>query len=251
MVVLSAAKVGGIVANNSYPADFIRENLLIQTNVIDAAYRFGVERFCFLGSSCIYPKNSPQPIKEEYLLTSSLEETNEAYAVAKIAGLKMVQFYKKQYGFNGYSLMPTNVFGINDNFSLTNSHVVPALIRKFVEAKKQNQPVTLLGDGSARREFVYCDDLAEVIVSTLFLKSVPDLMNVGTGEDQTILELANLIKELVGFEKDILFDKTSPNGTPQKLLDISKMKSLGLICKTSLKDGLSKTIDWYYQQLKN
>lgn len=251
-VVLAAAKVGGIVANDSSPADFIRENLLIQTNVIDAARKFGCQKFCFLGSSCIYPKLAPQPLKEEYLLTGPLEQTNEAYATAKIAGIQMIRAYRKQYDFPGYCLMPTNLYGPNDNFSLTSSHVLPALIRKFHEAKITGaESVVVWGTGKAKREFMHCDDLADMIVSTLFMDNVPDLMNAGVGQDISIAELAGLVGERIGYKGNIKFDTTKPDGTPRKLLDTSKSSSLGLKPKISLKDGIDSTYAWFMKDRAN
>ena len=222
-VFLAAAKVGGINANDLYPADFIRDNLLIQTNVIDSAYREGVAKLLFLGSSCIYPKHAPQPMKEEHLLTGPLEPTNEAYAVAKIAGIKICQAYRKQYGFDAISLMPTNLYGPGDNFDLENSHVLPALIRKFHEAKIAGSPtVAIWGTGSPQREFLYVDDLADACVFLMHNYSSPEIINVGWGKDVSILELAELIKGVVGFEGQIVFDTSMPDGTPRKLLDTSR-----------------------------
>lgn len=245
-VFLAAAKVGGIKANMDYPADFIFDNLAIETNVIQASHKYNVKKLLFLGSSCIYPRLCPQPIKEEYLLTSELEKTNEPYAIAKIAGLKMCQAFNKQYGTKFISCMPTNLYGPNDNFDLQTSHVLPALIAKFVKAKKENQPeVVIWGTGKARREFLYVDDLAEACIF-LMDKYENDLpLNIGTGEDITILEVAQAIKEIVGFEGKIVFDTTKPDGTPQKLLTIEKIRSLGWEPSTSLRDGLQKTIEWY------
>ena len=223
-VVLSAAKVGGILANSTYPANFIYENLMIQANVINAAYTVGTEKTVVLGSSCIYPKMCPQPIKEEYLLTGSLEPTNEAYAIAKIAGLKMAEFYHKQYGMGIVSLMPTNLYGINDNFDLNSSHVLPALIRKFYTAKKNNdKQVVCWGTGSPRREFLYVDDLAKAIVHVLSNYEGNELLNVGTGEDVTIKEVSEMVAKTVGYEGDVVWDHTKPDGTPRKVLDISRI----------------------------
>lgn len=245
--ILAAAKVGGIIANSLYQADFIRKNLLIQTNVIDAAKIYGCKKFCFLGSSCIYPKLCQQPIKEEYLLTGELEETNAAYATAKIAGIQMINSYRKQYGLNGYySLMPTNLFGERDNFNLETSHVLPALIRKFHEAKINGSDfVIIYGTGSAYREFLFSEDIGKIICSTLFMGDVPKLMNVGAGKDITIANLATLIKDIVGFSGEIRYDGSKPDGTPRKLLDVSKMEKLGLKADTSLEDGIRKTYKWY------
>ena len=227
-VFLAAAKVGGIHANNSYPATFIYDNLMIQSNVIQAAYDFNVKKLLFLGSSCIYPKFAPQPIKEEYLLTGSLEPTNEAYAIAKIAGLKMCQFYKQQYGCNFISAMPTNLFGVNDNFNLENSHVLPALLRKFIEAKQNNkQEVTIWGSGTPMREFLFVDDLAEACLFLMENYNGIETVNIGTGEDVSIKELAETIMKIVGFEGSLIFDASKPDGAPRKLLDVSKINNLG------------------------
>lgn len=244
-VFLAAAKVGGILANSTYPADFIRINLQIQTNVIDAAYRYGVKKLLFLGSSCIYPKYAPQPMKEEYLLTGPLEPTNEPYAIAKIAGIKMCQAYRRQYGFNAISLMPTNLYGPGDNFDPMTSHVIPALIRKFHEAKEKGQPVTVWGTGTPRREFLHVDDLAD---AALFLMKVYEdeaIINVGTGEDISIKELAELIAEVVGFKGEILYDTSKPDGTPRKLLDVSRLFSMGWRPKISLREGIAATYQWF------
>ncbi len=238
-VFLAAAKVGGIEANNTYPADFISINLEIETNVIKAAHDHQVKKLLFLGSSCIYPKNCPQPIKEEYLLTGPLEPTNEAYAIAKIAGLKMCQFFKKQYGDNFISAMPTNLYGPNDNYDLKTSHVLPALIRKFYEAKVNNDPyVELWGTGTPRREFLYVDDLADAVVFLMNRYEGLEHINIGTGEDVTILELAEIIKEIVGYSGKIKFDATKPDGTMRKLLDVSKLNQMGWKYGVSLKEGI-------------
>ena len=227
-VFLAAAKVGGIHANSTYPAEFIRENLLVQTNVIHEAWSHKVEKLMFLGSSCIYPKLCPQPIKEEYLLTGELESTNDAYALAKIAGIKTCQSYNKQYGTRFISVMPTNLYGINDNFHPENSHVLPALIRKFHEAKLSNaESVSIWGDGTARREFLHTDDLAEAVLFLMDNYEDSAIVNVGCGEDQTIRELAETIQKVVGYSGRLEFDTSYPNGTPQKILDISKINSLG------------------------
>ena len=248
-VFLAAAKVGGIHANDAYPADFIRDNLLIQTHVIDAAYRAGVKKLLFLGSSCIYPKLAPQPLKEEYLLTGPLEPTNEWYAVAKIAGIKMCQAYRRQFGFNAISMMPTNLYGPGDNFDLQNSHVLPALIRKFHEAKvAEKGEVMVWGSGAPRREFLYVDDLADAAVYLMNHYEGEDIINVGTGEDVTIRELAGLVSEVVGFSGQITFDTTKPDGTPRKLLDISKIKALGWQPLVSLKAGILSTYQWFVEQ---
>jgi len=250
-VFLAAAKVGGIHANNSYPADFIFKNLKIQNNIIDASYKNGVTKLLFLGSSCIYPKLCPQPIKEEYLLTGALEPTNDAYAIAKIAGIKMCQAYNRQYGTNFISIMPTNLYGPNDNFDLENSHVLPALIRKFYEAKQENKSyVEIWGTGSPRREFLYVDDLAEACLYLMNNYNDSEIVNIGTGEDVTIKELACLIKELTGYAGELKFDETKPDGTPRKLLDVSKLHSLGWKHKTKLNEGIFETIEWYKSKLE-
>ena len=244
-VFLAAAKVGGIHANNTYPATFIYDNLMIQSNVIQAAYDFNVKKLLFLGSSCIYPKFAPQPIKEEYLLTGSLEPTNEAYAIAKIAGLKMCQFYKQQYGCNFISAMPTNLFGVNDNFNLENSHVLPALLRKFIEAKQNNkQEVTIWGSGTPKREFLFVDDLAEACLFLMENYNDVETVNIGTGEDVSIKELAETIMKIVGFEGSLIFDASKPDGAPRKLLDVSKINNLGWKHQTNLEEGIQKTLNW-------
>lgn len=244
-VFLAAAKVGGIHANNTYPATFIYDNIMIQSNVIQAAYDFNVKKLLFLGSSCIYPKFAPQPIKEEYLLTGSLEPTNEAYAIAKIAGLKMCQFYKQQYGCNFISAMPTNLFGINDNFNLENSHVLPALLRKFIEAKQNNkQEVTIWGSGTPMREFLFVDDLAEACLFLMENYNGIETVNIGTGEDVSIKELAETIMKIVGFEGSLIFDASKPDGAPRKLLDVSKINNLGWKHQTNLEEGIQKTLNW-------
>lgn len=249
-VFLAAAKVGGILANDTYPADFIRDNLMIETNIIDSAYKNEVKKLLFLGSSCIYPKHAPQPIKEEYLLTGELESTNKAYAVAKITGVIMCQSYNKQYGANFLSVMPTNLYGEGDNFDLENSHVIPAMIRKFNDAKKNNAPeVTLWGSGSPKREFLYVDDLASACVFLMNSYNSGDIINIGTGEDLSILELANLVKEVVGYEGNIVWDSSKPDGTPRKLLDVSKIRSLGWKHDISLKEGIKRTHEWYKANL--
>lgn len=244
-VFLAAAKVGGIHANNTYPATFIYDNIMIQSNVIQAAYEFNVKKLLFLGSSCIYPKFAPQPIKEEYLLTGSLEPTNEAYAIAKIAGLKMCQFYKQQYGCNFISAMPTNLFGINDNFNLENSHVLPALLRKFIEAKQNNkQVVTIWGSGTPMREFLFVDDLAEACLFLMENYNDVETVNIGTGEDVSIKKLAETIMKIVGFEGHLIFDASKPDGAPRKLLDVSKINNLGWKHKVTLEEGIQKTLNW-------
>ena len=245
-VFLAAAKVGGINANNTLGADFIYSNLEIQNNVIHNSFITGVKKLCFLGSSCIYPKFATQPIKEEYFLDGKLEPTNEPYAIAKIAGIKMCQAYNKQYQTNFISVMPTNLYGPNDNFELLNSHVLPALIHKFVEAKKNNlQNVTIWGSGEPKREFLFVDDLADAIIFLMQNYNSSDIINIGTGDDISILNLAMLIKKITEFDGEILFDKTKPDGTPRKLLDVSKINSLGWKAKNNLEDGLKFTIDWY------
>jgi len=245
-VFLAAAKVGGIGANSQYPAEFIHDNLMIQTNIIDAAYRSGVTKLLFLGSSCIYPKFANQPITEDQLLTGSLEGSNDAYAIAKIAGIKMCQAYRKQYDFNAISLMPTNLYGINDNFDLQNSHVLPAMIRKFHEAALlRHGKVTLWGDGSPMREFLNVDDLAEACFVCMDKYESDDIINIGTGEDVTIKELAETVAKVVDFRRTIEWDTSKPNGTPRKVLNVDKIKSLGWEPKISLKDGIKSTYDWY------
>ena len=247
-VFLAAARVGGIHANNTYRADFIRDNLLIQTNVIDAAYRNQVKRVMFLGSSCIYPKGCPQPMKEEYLLTGALEPTNEPYAVAKIAGINMCDSYNRQYGTNYVSVMPTNLYGPEDNFDLENSHVLPALIRKFHEAKLQGaSSVEVWGSGKPRREFLYVDDMADACLFVMKKDDFKDMVNIGTGTDVTILELAQAIQEVVGFEGELTFDASKPDGVMKKLQDVSRLKSLGWTAPTDLKTGLALAYDWYLQ----
>lgn len=249
-VVLAAAKVGGIHANNTYPADFIYQNLQIQNNVIHSSYKNGVKKLLFLGSSCIYPKLCPQPIKEEYLLTGELEPTNDAYAIAKIAGIKMCQAYNKQYGTNYIAVMPTNLFGYNDNFELQNSHVLPALIRKFYEAKQENQSqVAVWGTGTPKREFLFVDDLADAVIFLMNNYNGNEIVNIGRGEDVTIKELANIIKDIVGFKGELVFDDSKPDGTPRKLLDVSRLHSLGWKHQTSLEEGIKKTLDWYIETL--
>lgn len=250
-VFLAAAKVGGIYANNKYPAEFIYNNLMIETNIIHSAYKYSVKKLLFLGSSCIYPKMAPQPIKEEYLLTGPLEPTNEAYAIAKISGIELCKFYRRQYGCDFISVMPTNLYGINDNFDLETSHVLPALLRKFHEAKiNGDQEVVIWGTGKPRREFLYVDDLADACVHLIKNYSDEGHINVGTGEDLEIIELANIIKEIVGFKGRIVNDLTKPDGTPRKLLDVSLLESTGWKYKTSLKDGIKKVYDWYLGNIK-
>lgn len=245
-VFLAAAKVGGIHANNTYPAEFIRDNLAIQTNIIHSAWRHGVQKLLFLGSSCIYPKFAPQPMTEDCLLTGSLEPTNEWYAVAKIAGIKMCQAYRRQYGFNAISLMPTNLYGPGDNFSQENSHVLPALIRRFHEAKREGRGEVLLwGTGTPRREFLYVEDLADAATYLMEHYQGENIVNVGVGEDVTIRELAELIQDIVGYRGRLAFDPNRPDGTPRKLLDVGYLNSLGWRAKTSLRDGIIQTYRWY------
>jgi len=239
-VFLAAAKVGGIVANNTYRADFLYENLAIQNNVIHSAYQNGVKKLLFLGSSCIYPKLAPQPLKEEYLLTGPLEQTNEPYAIAKIAGIKLCDAYRDQYGCNFISVMPTNLYGYNDNYHPENSHVLPALIRKFHEAKsKGEQTVTIWGSGSPKREFLFADDLADACYFLMETYNEPNLINIGTGEDLSIKELALMIQEVIGFEGELVFDTSKPDGTPRKLMDVSKLHSLGWKHQIELKQGIA------------
>ena len=255
-VIISAGKVGGIQANNKFRAEFLYENLMIQTNLIHSAYLNGVKKLLFLGSSCIYPRNCTQPIKEGYLLTGELEQTNEPYALAKIAGIKMCENYYRQYGCNFISAMPTNLYGPGDNFDLNNSHVIPALLRKFHEAKINNSPsVEVWGTGTPKREFLYVDDLADACILLLKNLEASELekngithINVGSGIDQTIQELAYIIRDVVGFEGQVIFDKTKPNGTPEKLLDITVLSNMGWKPTKSLKDGLEKTYSWVKEQ---
>ncbi|MCX2739231.1 GDP-L-fucose synthase [Pontibacter anaerobius] len=239
-VFLAAAKVGGIQANNTFRAEFLYDNLMMEANIIHAAYRNGVEKLMFLGSSCIYPKLAPQPLKEEYLLTGPLEQTNEPYAIAKIAGIKLCEAYRDQYGCNFISVMPTNLYGYNDNYDLNNSHVLPALIRKFHEAKENGAPtVTVWGTGSPRREFLFADDLADACLYLMEHYNGRELVNIGTGEDITIKDLALLVKDVVQFEGGLEFDTTKPDGTPRKLMDVYKLHSLGYKHSTSLEEGIS------------
>jgi GDP-L-fucose synthase len=238
-VFLAAAKVGGIMANNIYRGEFLYDNLMIQNNVIDAAYRSGVKKLMFLGSSCIYPKLAPQPLKEDYLLTGLLEPTNEPYAIAKIAGIKLCDAYRSQYGCNFISVMPTNLYGPHDNYDLNNSHVLPALIRKFHEARVKHQPtVTMWGSGKPRREFLHADDLADACLFLMQGYDEPGLVNIGVGEDLEIKELALLIQKIVGYEGEIAHDLSKPDGTPRKLMDVSKLHSLGWKAAISLEEGL-------------
>lgn len=245
-VFLSAAKVGGILANKERPADFIYENLMIETNIINSAYKNNVKKLLFLGSSCIYPKFAEQPIKEEYLLTGALEETNAPYAIAKIAGIALCQAFNKQYGTKYISVMPTNLYGPNDNFDLESSHVLPAMLRKFDDAKRINKKeVVLWGTGMPKREFLHVDDLADACLFLMNNYDESEIVNIGTGEDLSIKELAQMIKEVVGYNGDIVWDSTKPDGTPRKLLDVSKLNSIGWKHKTELADGLKSTYEWY------
>tara|TARA_B100001765_G_scaffold46759_1_gene27042 strand:- start:82 stop:1017 length:936 start_codon:yes stop_codon:yes gene_type:complete len=248
-VFLAAAKVGGIHANSTYPADFMRENLIVQTNVIHESWRQGVVKLLFLGSSCIYPKLCPQPIKEEYLLSGELEKTNDAYALAKIAGIKTCQSYNQQHGTHFISAMPTNLYGVNDNFHPENSHVLPALIRRFHEAKLANvESISIWGTGTSRREFLHSDDLADAVLFLMENYDDSEIVNVGCGKDQTIKELAEMIQEVVGYTGHLKFDSTRPDGTPQKILDISKINSLGWKPTISLREGLKQVYQWYTEQ---
>ena len=259
-VFLAAAKVGGIMGNKNYPAEFIYDNLMIQSNIIDAAYRHGVKKLLFLGSSCIYPKNPKIPITEDQLLTSELEPSNDAYAIAKIAGLRMCRAYKQQYGFNAISLMPTNLYGINDNFDLETSHVLPALIRKCHDGKSNvsndiggpyNLPITLWGDGTPMREFLHVDDLAEACYTCMERYEGETHINVGTGIDVTIKELAETIADVVGFTGGFNWDTNKPNGTPRKVMNVDQIKSIGWQPKISLREGIESTYKWYLENNKN
>ena len=248
-VYLAAAKVGGIHANDTYPAEFLHDNLVIQTNIIHAAWKSGVQKLLFLGSSCIYPKLAPQPMPEDSLLTGPLESTNEWYAIAKIAGIKMCQAYRQQYGFDAISAMPTNLYGPGDNFDLENSHVLPALMRKFHEAKEANaSAVTVWGTGSPRREFLHVDDLADACVYLMQTYSSPEIVNVGWGKDISIAELADMIGGITGFDGAIEFDKSKPDGTPRKLLDTARLSELGWQPSISLEKGIRETYAWYLEQ---
>jgi GDP-L-fucose synthase len=247
-VFLAAAKVGGIKANNDFPADFIYQNLEVQNNVIFNAYKNGVKKLLFLGSSCIYPRDCPQPIKEEYFMTGPLEKTNDAYATAKIAGIKTCQSFNKQYGTKFISVMPTNLYGINDNFDLNSSHVLPALLRKFHEAKAKNKKeMVMWGTGKPKREFLHVDDLADACVFLMSNYDDPEIVNIGTGEDVEIIELAKMIKKVVGFEGEIKNDLSKPDGTPRKLLDVSKLHSLGWKHKIPLEEGIKTTYQWFLE----
>lgn len=250
-VFLAAAKVGGIVANNDFPADFIRDNLMIQTNVIDAAHRNGVQKLLFLGSTCIYPRLAPQPMREDSLLTGELEATNEPYAIAKIAGIKMCQSYNRQYGTNFISVMPTNLFGPNDNFDLDSSHVLPALIRKFHEAKINNTPtVEVWGTGTPKREFLYSDDLAEAVIYLMNTYDGDELVNIGMGKDISIKELAEKIGKTVGYDGEIVFNTSKPDGAPRKLVDVGRITSLGWKAKIPLDDGLTMAYTWFLEHIE-
>jgi GDP-L-fucose synthase len=245
-VFLAAAKVGGILANDTFRGDFIRDNLLIQSNVIEAGRRFGTRKLLFLGSSCIYPKLAPQPIKEEYLLTGPLEPTNQPYAVAKIAGIEMMRSYRRQFGFRGISLMPTNLYGPEDNFDRQTSHVLPALLRKFHEAKESGaDEVIVWGTGEPRREFLHVDDLADACVYLMDSYDGEEIVNVGVGEDLAIRELAAIVRDVVGFRGEIRFDPSKPDGTPRKLLDVSRLRALGWQAKIDLRSGIRDTYDWF------
>ena len=250
VIIDAAAKVGGILANNNYPYQFIMENMQIQNNLIDTAMQFGIEKFIFLGSSCIYPKLAPQPLKEEYLLTDTLEPTNEWYAIAKITGVKACEAIRKQFGKDFVSLMPTNLYGTHDNFDLNSSHVLPAMIRKFHEAKfNNNAAVTLWGSGTPMREFLFVDDMAESVVFALENRLPEYLYNVGTGEDLTIKELAETIQKITGHQGEIVWDASKPDGTPRKLMDVSKMHQLGWKHKVNLEEGIQKTYNWFLENI--
>lgn len=251
-VIDAAAKVGGILANNDFPYEFLMENMQIQNNLIDGAFKTGIEKFIFLGSSCIYPKFAAQPLKEAYLLTDSLEPTNEWYALAKISGVKACESIRKQYGKDYVSLMPTNLYGYQDNFDLKSSHVLPAMIRKFHEAKEDNHsPVTLWGSGTPMREFLFVDDLAAAVVYALENKLDEYLYNVGSGKDVTIKTLAETIQKITGHHGDIIWDRSKPDGTPRKLMDVSKMKAMGWQFETELEQGIQKTYEWFLNNIKN
>jgi GDP-L-fucose synthase len=246
VIIDAAARVGGIAANNHQPVEFLTDNLLIQNNLMEAAHKAEVPKFVFLGSSCIYPRDAAQPIKEEYLMTGPLEKTNSAYAIAKIAGIELINSYRKEFGYKWISLMPTNLYGPHDNFNLEKSHVLPALIRKFIEAQEQKlSSITLWGSGSPRREFLHVDDLARAIEISLESYDSELHMNVGTGEDLTIKELAVVISELAGFNGEVLWDSSKPDGTPRKVLDVKRIQKLGWSPKIPLRDGIQSTIDWY------
>ena len=253
-VFLAAARVGGILANSTYKAEFIYDNIMIAANVINTSYKYGVKKLLNLGSSCIYPKYAPQPMKEEYLLSGKLEPTNEPYAIAKIAAIKLCRYYNEQYGTNFISVMPTNLYGPNDNFDLKTSHVLPALIRKFHDAKVEGKDkVVLWGTGTPRREFLYVDDLADAclhLMQDYDARDIGEFVNIGTGEDITIKELAELIASIVGFRGDIVWDRDKPDGTPQKLLDVSRINKMGWKARTGLKQGIIQTYDWYKESMR-
>ncbi len=250
-IFLAAARVGGVLANSTYPAEFIRDNLLIQTNVIDAAFRYGVRKFLFLGSSCVYPKHATQPMTEDQLLSGLPEPSNESYAIAKIAGIKMAQAYRRQHGFPVISLMPTNLYGPGDNFDLETSHVVPALIRKFHEAEVSGaSPVTVWGTGNPRREFLYVEDLADAVHFLMLNYDSGDIINVGTGQDVSIAELAGMVAEIVGYRGEVVFDPSKPGGPPRKLLDVSRLSSLGWRAPTNLREGLERTYRWFSEEFR-
>ena len=250
VVIDAAARVGGILANNNFPYNFLMENMQIQNNLIDGAFQAGIDKFVFLGSSCIYPKMAPQPLKEEYLLTDSLEPTNQWYALAKISGVKACQAIRKQFKKDYVSLMPTNLYGTNDNFDLETSHVLPAMLRKFHEAKLQNNaPVTLWGSGTPMREFLFVDDMAQAVVYALEHTLPKYLYNVGSGKDITIRELAETIQKVIGHQGEIIWDSSKPDGTPRKLMDVSKMKEMGWEYSTELKEGIEKTYAWFLDNL--
>lgn len=252
VIIDAAAKVGGILANNNFPYQFLMENMQIQNNLLDSAHKLGVEKFIFLGSSCIYPKMAPQPLKEEYLLTDSLEPTNEWYALAKITGVKTCQAIRNQFGKDYVSLMPTNLYGTHDNFDLNSSHVLPAMMRKFHEAKENNNaPVTLWGSGTPMREFLFVDDMAAAVVFALENKLPDYLYNIGTGEDLTIHALATTIQKIVGHQGEIIWDASKPDGTPRKLMDISKMHDLGWKHQVNLEDGIAKTYNWFLENIES
>ena len=252
VVIDAAARVGGILANNNFPYQFLMENMQIQNNLIDGAFKSGIEKFIFLGSSCIYPKFAPQPLKEEYLLTNSLETTNEWYAIAKITGVKACQSIRKQFEKDYVSLMPTNLYGYNDNFDLKSSHVLPAMIRKFHEAKENdNSPVTLWGSGTPMREFLFVDDLAQAVIYALENKFSEHLYNVGSGKDITIKDLAETIQKVVEHKGEIIWDSSKPDGTPRKLMDVSKMKAMGWTYSTELDEGVEKTYKWFLENINN
>jgi GDP-L-fucose synthase len=247
-VFLAAAKVGGILANSTYPVEFLRDNLYMELNTIEAAHRHGVKKLLFLGSSCIYPKFAPQPMKEEHLLTGELEPTNEPYALAEIAGIKLCQAYNEQYGADFISVMPTNLYGPEDNFDLQASHVLPALVRKFHEAKEHGEPsVTVWGTGTPRREFLHVDDLADACVFLMDNYSEAEIVNIGVGEDVSIAELAELVRNVVGYSGDITYDTTKPDGTPRKLLDVGKLRDLGWRAEIPLKEGIRQTYAWFVE----